>query len=100
MASGGSTRRGQSSPDAIEPMPTAVISLLFFGAMNSSRGRSVLFFFAPAPSTRPWGITYGSILGRMNTHVPPILMFTRGFVGFDPLSSSDCRECGNASVEH
>ena len=28
----------------------------------------------------PWviTITYASILGRMNTHVPPILMFSRG----------------------
>ena len=26
----------------------------------------------------PWVRTYASILGRMNTHVPPILMFTRG----------------------
>ena len=27
----------------------------------------------------PWVITYGDpILGRMNTHVPPILMFIRG----------------------
>ena len=25
-----------------------------------------------------------AILGRMNTHVPPILMFTRGLLGFDP----------------
>ena len=33
----------------------------------------------------PCGITYADpILKRMNTHVPPILMFTRGFVGFDP----------------
>ena len=28
--------------------------------------------------TWPWGITYGSILGWMNIHLPPILMFTRG----------------------
>ena len=28
----------------------------------------------------PWVITYASILGRMNTHVPPILMIT----SFDP----------------
>ena len=28
--------------------------------------------------TWPWVITYGSILGRMNNHVAPILMFTRG----------------------
>ena len=26
----------------------------------------------------PWGITNGSILGWMNIHLPPILMFTRG----------------------
>ena len=26
----------------------------------------------------PWVITYASILGRRNTHVPPISMFTRG----------------------
>ena len=32
----------------------------------------------------PWGITYDSILGSMNIHLPPILMFTRGFLGFDP----------------
>ena len=32
----------------------------------------------------PWVITYGDpILGRMNAHVPPILMFTRG-TGFGP----------------
>ena len=31
-----------------------------------------------------WGITYGSILGWMNIHLPPLLMFTRGFLGFDP----------------
>ena len=29
-------------------------------------------------------ITYASILGRMNTHVAPILRFTRGLQGFDP----------------
>ena len=30
-------------------------------------------------------ITYGNpILGWMNIHLPPILMFTRGFLGFDP----------------
>ena len=27
--------------------------------------------------TWPWVITHASILGRMNTYVPPILMFTR-----------------------
>ena len=26
----------------------------------------------------PWGITYGSMLGWMNIHLPPTLMFTRG----------------------
>ena len=26
----------------------------------------------------PWGISYGPILGWMNIHLPPILMFTRG----------------------
>ena len=31
----------------------------------------------------PWGITYGSIVGWMNIHLPPILMFT-GLQGFDP----------------
>ena len=30
------------------------------------------------------GITYGSILRWMNIHLQPILMFTRGFLGFDP----------------
>ena len=34
--------------------------------------------------TWPWGTTYGSILGWMNIHLPPILMFTRVFLGFDP----------------
>ena len=29
-------------------------------------------------STWPWGIIYGCILGWMNIHLPPILMFTRG----------------------
>ena len=32
----------------------------------------------------PWVMTYASILGRMKSHVPPILMFTRGVRGFDP----------------
>ena len=32
----------------------------------------------------PWGKTYGSILGWMNIHLPPILMFTRGTGLFDP----------------
>ena len=32
----------------------------------------------------PCRMTHGSILGRMNIHLPPILMFTRGFLGFDP----------------
>ena len=31
--------------------------------------------------------TYGSILGWMNIHLPPILMFIRGFLGFDPQPS-------------
>ena len=31
----------------------------------------------------PWGRTYGSILGWMNIHLPPLLMFTRG-TGFWP----------------
>ena len=29
-------------------------------------------------TTWPRVITYASVLGRMNTHVPPILMFTGG----------------------
>ena len=32
----------------------------------------------------PSGRTYGSILGWMNIHLPPILMFTKGVHGFDP----------------
>ena len=32
----------------------------------------------------PWVIPYGSILRRMNTHVPPILILSRGFLGLDP----------------
>ena len=28
--------------------------------------------------SKPWVITYASILGRMKSHVPPFLMFTRG----------------------
>ena len=27
----------------------------------------------------PWVVTYASILGRMNAHVSPVLMFTRGY---------------------
>ena len=42
--------------------------------------------FIPGEAIWPWVITYASILGRMNTHVPRILMFTRGFLGFDPHS--------------
>ena len=34
--------------------------------------------------TWPWERTYGSFFGWMNIDLPPILMFTRGFVGFDP----------------
>ena len=41
------------------------------------------FFGFPVLDTWPWGITYGCIWGR-NTHVPPILMFTRGTRGFHP----------------
>ena len=37
----------------------------------------------------PWGITYGSILGWMSIHLPPILMFTRGTRGFDPQPNMD-----------
>ena len=33
--------------------------------------------------TWPWVILYASILGRMNTHVPRILMFTKKIGGFD-----------------
>ena len=41
--------------------------------------------FEPAlVGTWPWVPTYDSILGRMNTHVPPSLMFTRGLLGSDP----------------
>ena len=38
-------------------------------------------FCAPAEKPSciwPWGITYGSIFGWMNIHLPPILMVTRG----------------------
>ena len=34
--------------------------------------------------TWPWGITYGSVLGWMNLHLLPILMFARGTRGIDP----------------
>ena len=36
----------------------------------------------------PCGISYGSILGWVNICLPPILMFTRGTLGFDP--QPDC----------
>ena len=32
-------------------------------------------FSGRCPNTWPWVITYGSILGRMTTHVPPILIY-------------------------
>ena len=32
----------------------------------------------------PWGISNGSNLGWMNIHLPSILMFTTGTIGFDP----------------
>ena len=39
----------------------------------------------------PWGITYGSILVWKNIHLPPILMFTRGYrFGFDPQPNPCC----------
>ena len=44
----------------------------------------------------PWVITYASIWGRMNAHVPPILMF-RGFLGFDHHSHvSICKSASNS----
>ena len=40
-------------------------------------------FWVGSQGQMAMGITYGSILGWMNIHLPPILMFTRGLLGFD-----------------
>ena len=37
-----------------------------------------VFGFHELVSIWPWGITYGFILGWVNIHLPPMLMFTRG----------------------
>ena len=45
--------------------------------LNLKRGRAQVIQW-------PWGITYGDPILGMNIHLPPILMFTRGFPGFRP----------------
>ena len=53
-------------------------SLLPFQPQPSGWQRAPLPKLTRINYTWPWGITYGSILGWMNIHLPPILMFTRG----------------------
>ena len=66
-----------SLPHAARGGPGAAVR----GAADTADGDSEAEIRDPHDSQWPWGITgitFGSILGWMNVHSPPILMFTRG----------------------
>ena len=56
------------------PTPTKIGSLKW--VVNSPTNQNGTLSFDPK-NIWPWGITYGSISGWMNIHLPPILTFTR-----------------------
>ena len=60
-----------------------VLSAHEFRKLRTPRQKAKTLLLPPRSSMWPWVIPCASILGR-NTHVPPIWMFTRGFLGFDP----------------
>ena len=51
------------------------------GKLNGAKDQTCVTLVEQLSHTR---VAYASILGRMSTHVRSILMFTRGFPGFDP----------------
>ena len=92
------------SPARAAPTPPRVLRIRMPGLGNfhhctlpAPRPAEARGALGPTQVLLTWPTTYASIWGRMNTHVPPILMFTRG-TRFWPIAKSRYVAIGQSPV--